>query len=201
MLSAGLLGVLPCAAMADSAAHPASTVLCQSLHQAVQPALTGLMKNDNLLERANRALIANESDRVTLRSLTESIAVNLNAVTQLLGQKFPQNDDPATVASEELMKSRLQAVASHQVNALNVIEGYIQAQDLAQANGESYFSPDRNAPGDFRDKNDPAKATIETPVGSPATLLQIARTQIGALEDSAGIAIMAVVKVCNSPHP
>lgn len=200
MLAAGLLGLLPCAAPADSAVHSPPTILCQTLHQAVQPALDGVLKNDTLLEQADREFVTNQNDRISLRKLTESIATNLNAVAHFLGQEFGKDNDPAASAAEELMKTRLRTVASTQNNALNVIEAYIQAQDLAQAGGESEFSPDRNAPSDFRDRYDPAKPIDQTRVGSPARMLDIARSQIGGLEDSAGIAIMAAVKVCNSPR-
>ncbi len=170
------------------------------------------MKNDGLLETANRAFIGGDIERGSLRGVTQSLAHNLNIVAQLLGQKLPQDADPAMRASQETMKARLNAVASAQNDALNVIQGYLQAEETAHAQNESSsvhptdpgqvgggFNDDQTLHGDFRDMTDPAKPFVETRVGSPTRFLEIARSQIGDLEDSAGIAIMSAVKVCNSP--
>lgn len=211
-LAAGLVGLGPCAAMGDAPVHSTSSPLCQTLHESIQPALAGLMKNDGLLETADRAFTAREIDRGSLRGVTQSLAHNLNLVTRLLGQKFPQDADPAMRASQEAMTARLDAVVSAQNDALNVIQGYLQAEETAQAQNESSavhpvdpgqvgggFNDDQSLHGDFRDMTDPAKPIVETRVGSPTRFLEIARSQIGELEDSAGIAIMSAVKVCNSP--
>lgn len=172
------------------------------------------MKNDGLLEAANRAFVSENVDRAALRSVSESLSHNLNIVTRLLGQKLPEDANPTTRAAQELMKSRLQAVASSQNDALNIIEGYMQADDTARARGQTPvehqadpnqvaggFNDDMALHDDFRNAIDPANPLVETRVGSPSRLLQIARTQIGDLEDSAGIAIMSAVKVCNSTQP
>jgi len=204
VLAAGLAVLFPCTAISASpaAASPAtSSVLCQTLHQAVQPALVGVMKNDNLLEQASRAFMSGGNDRVALSNVTEALVANLNLVARLLAQQFPQDANPVTSASEGLMKSRLQAVASAQSDALNVIEEYQQAEELSRPREGGVFTPDRGTPSDFHSataSKDPARPIVDTPVGSPGRYLQIARSQIGELEDSAGIAIMNAVKVCNS---
>jgi hypothetical protein len=206
--------MLPCAVFGGTPENQAQAALCQTLHQSVQPALDGVMKNDALLETANRAFVSDTVDRGALHSVAESMTHNLSVVTQLLGQKLPQNMNPTTRAAEELMKSRLQAVASAQNDALNIIQGYMQAEDPAQARSQTPvehqadpnqvaggFNDDMALHDDFHNATDPAKPFVETRVGSPARLLQIARAQIGDLEDSAGLAIMSAVKVCNSPQP
>lgn len=211
-LIAGLLGILPCAAFGDAAPNHSPVALCQTLHESVQPALAALMKNDGLLETANRAFASGSVDRGALVSVSESLAQNLNAVRQLLSQKLREERDPSPGASAELMKSRLQAVATAQNDALNVIQGYMQAEETAQTHSQPAaehqgnpnqvgggFNDDIGLHDDFHNVTDPAKPFAETRVGSPARLLQIARSQIGDLEDSAGVAIMSAVKVCNSP--
>jgi hypothetical protein len=211
-LIAGLLGILPCGAFGDAQPNHAPVALCQTLHESVQPALAGLMKNDGLLETANRAFASGTVDRGALMSVSGSLAQNLSAVRQLLSQKLPEERDPSSRTSADLMKSRLQAVATAQNDALNVIQGYMQAEEMAQTHSQTAvehqadpnqvgggFNDDIALHDDFHNVTDPAKPFAETRVGSPARLLQIARSQIGDLEDSAGVAIMSAVKVCNSP--
>lgn len=190
LLSGCLLGV---------SQAPASTGLCQTLHQTVQPALAGVMKNDNLIEEANRAFTAGVVETTTLRSITEALTHNLNSVSQLLGQKLPPDENPATLASEELMTSRLEAVVTAQNDALNLIEGYAQVEENAREQGDTQIDSARTTPSDFHNYKDAARPLIDTRVGSPSRMLEIERSQIGSLEDNAGIAIMSAVKVCNSP--
>lgn len=212
LLVAGLLGMVPCAAFGDAPASQAQTPLCQTLHQSVQPALDGVMKNDGLLEAANRAFVSDSVDRGALRSASESLSHNLLIVRKLLAQKLPADTNPATRGAEELMMSRLEAVVAAQNDALNIIQGYMQAEDTARARSQTAgehpsdpnqvgggFNDDMALHDDFRNVTDPAKPFVETRVGSPSRLLQIARAQIGDLEDNAGVAIMGAVKVCNSP--
>lgn len=214
LLVVGLLGMVPCAAFGDAPASKAQVPLCQTLHQSVQPALDGVMKNDGLLEAANRAFVSENVDRGTLRSVSESLAHNLDIVRKLLAQKLPADTNATTRAAEELMTSRLQSVASAQNDALNIIQGYMQAEDTARARSQSSaehpsdpnqvsggFNDDIALHDDFHNVTDPAKPFVETRVGSPSRLLQIARAQIGDLEDNAGVAIMGAVKVCNSQEP
>src|SRR5690349_8247817 len=123
--------MVPCAAFGDASVNQAQAPLCQTLHQSVQPALDGVMKNDGLLEAANRAFVSESVDRGTLRSASESLAHNLVIVRKLLAQKLPADTNPTTLAAEQLMKSRLEAVVSAQNDALNIIQGYMQADDTA----------------------------------------------------------------------
>lgn len=123
-----------------------TTPLCQTLRQGVQPTLVGLMKNDSLIESANRAVAkmfddqvtqasaSEQIDRLYLRNIAAALAHNLTIIGQLLGQRFPQ-DATSTSASED-MHVRLQTVASAQNDALNLIEGFMQTEDIGRAQGE-----------------------------------------------------------------
>lgn len=204
MAFAGWLGSLPCAASANVQPHPvtADAVLCRTLHSAVQPALTELMKNDTLLEAANRAFAKAGGDRIFLRNAANALTRSLNTISQLLGDGFPQDADAATQASEALMKSSLQAVASAQNDALNLIEGFLQTEDMGRARVEGVQSVDPRTPYiDFAGVpgNMPyAPAGSRDRAGSPVELLQMTRTRISSLEEPAGTAIMSAAQVCNS---
>jgi hypothetical protein len=245
MLAAGLLGATP-----DPSASPLKTiievhssVLCQTLHQAVQPALTGLIKNDNLLDVGNRAFAkmfedqaagathSGEQDRLFLRNVAGALTHNLNVVSDLLGHGFPQDADATTHAAEELMKVRLQAVASAQNDALNLIEGYLQTEDMGRARdefpgGHQSGANEVEGPGPFGDQsgflaefhnaNDPTTPYVDIAglngtmlhgvdgkqaQAAPVSLLQLTRTRIANLEEPAGTAIVAAVQVCSQPKP
>ena len=105
---AGLLGTFPGAA---SASDVHGSVLCQTLHTAVQPSLASLLKNDTLLEAANRALAkmfddesfgatgSADNGRFFLRNVAVALTRNLDSISQLLGHAFPQDANAATLAS------------------------------------------------------------------------------------------------------
>lgn len=158
---AGLLGGTPRAAIADAPASPGpeasaaplktiievrSAGLCKTLHEAVQPTLTGLMKNDSLIEAANRAVAkmfddqraqatgAGQMDRLYLHNVALALTHNLATIAQLLGHGFPQ-DKTSTHASDDI-HDRLQTVASAQNDVLNLIEGILQTDDLGRAQDE-----------------------------------------------------------------
>jgi hypothetical protein len=210
LLSAGLLGSLPRAAIGEPTPRAAPTVLCQTLHQAVQPALAEVMNDDTLLEAASRSFVSEENDRPVLREVAASLTHNLDTIAQLLGREFPQDANATAHASEQLMKLRLQAVASAQNDALNLIEGHMQIQDIARGPDESVEQPGANDAGgafsedqsmrgaDFHDTRDPAKPFVAAQSASPIALLQTMQARIGNLEDAAGIAIMSAVQICNS---
>lgn len=245
---AGLLGLLPCAAMGDTQPSPApnasplktiievrSSLLCQTLHQAVQPTLAGIMKNDSLLDAANRAFAkmfadqaagANGStDRLFLRNVAGALSHNLSTISQILGHGFPQDENATTHAYEELIKARLQAVASAQNDALNLIEGYVTTEDMGRARDEfpgghqsganEVEGPSQDSQGfqaGFHNANDPATPYTDmaglqgtqhgvdgkSPQSSPVALLGLTRTRISGLEEPAGSAVMIAVQVCNS---
>jgi len=156
----GLLGGFPGVAFGDTPSSPApaataaplktiievhTTVLCQTLREGVQPTLTGLMKNDTLIEAANRAVAkmyddqakqsqAGQMDRLYLHDIAGALAHNLAIVAQLLGHRFPQ-DTTSAHASDDI-HTRLQAIASAQNDALNLIEGSLQTDDLGRAQDE-----------------------------------------------------------------
>ena len=217
-------------------------MLCQTLHQAVQPTLTGLIKNDSVLEVSNRALVkmfedeaagskgAAESDRLFLRNAAGALAHNLKVISDLLGHGFPQDPDTSKHAFEELMKARLQAVASAQNDALNLIEGYMQTEDMGRARdefpgghqsgaNEVEGGPAGDAQGfiaQFHNANDPTTPYIDiaglagdaapahtghSAPGSPAALLDLTRTRIGGLEEPAGNAILEAAQACSPPQP
>jgi hypothetical protein len=209
---AGLLGSRPCAAFGDASISPNANAsrLCQTLHETARPALTALLKNDSLFETANRALAT--ADRITLRSVTGDLTGNLNMASQLLGHGFTADANAAARDQEQLMKVRLDAVAAAQNDALNVIEGYAQTRDIAQARDEFPGGRSENAVevlpydnptgtgSDFQNPKDPATAVTGPNQGrleGPAAILQMTRSRISQLEDSAGVAIMSVVQVCN----
>lgn len=191
---AGLFGFFLCAAMSDGASSQ-SSVFCQTLHGAVQPAFAGLMKNDDLLEAANRALTrSTQSDRLFLRSVAGTVTNNLNAVAQLLANGFPQDANSPAHASEELLRSRLQAIASAQNDALNVIEGSIQSEDMDGPNDALGFHNLSNPGTQFLGQTD-GHGGISRVL---ATSLEATRSHISELEDPAGSAIVAADQVCGS---
>lgn len=159
---AGLLVGFPGVAIADAQSSPApaatgaplktiievrSTVLCQTLREGVRPTLAGLIKNDSLIETANRAVAkmfddqakqatdAEQIDRLYLHNVAGALSHNLTTIAQILGHGFPQDTTPMH-ASEEDIHSRLQTIASAQNDALNLIEGYLQTEDVGRAQGE-----------------------------------------------------------------
>lgn len=123
-----------------------SSVLCQTLHKGVQPTLTGLMKNDGLIEAANRAVAkmaddqvkqaaaGEQMDRLYLRDVASAMSHNLNTIAQLLGNAFPQGTT-STSASDDI-HARLQSVASAQNDVLNLIEGFMATEDIGRAQDE-----------------------------------------------------------------
>lgn len=199
MACAGWLGLLPGAGL--GASSRSASVLCQTLHSAAQPTLTGLMQNDNLLEAANSALRrSNDDNHLFLRNVAVRMARNLDTIAQTLGNGFPPDANSPTYASEELMKTRLQAVASAQNDALNLIDGYVQTEELTQARdefpagepaiNEGYHTSDPGTPHDLSVSRERA--------GTLAALLESARSRIGDLEEPAGSAIVAAAQVCSS---
>ncbi|HZZ00098.1 MAG TPA: hypothetical protein VFE36_11035 [Candidatus Baltobacteraceae bacterium] len=187
------------------------SVLCQTLRNSAQPALTKLMNDDSLLENANRAFAT--SDALVVRNVIGDLTANLNTIAKLLGKGFAPDANSTVNEQEQLMKGRLEAVASAQNDALNLIEGYVQTQDMGRARDSFPGGRGANAvevlPYDSahgtgaevqtpNDPTAPATGANRGRVEGPAAILQSTQTQIGQLEDSAGIAIMAVVQVCNS---
>lgn len=193
VLSLGLLGVSPA---------PASPVLCQTLHAAVQPALTGLLKNDNLLEQANQA--AAKRDHLGLGSYTHSVSANLNVVATLLVHGFPHDDDSAASAYEDLIKKRLEAIAAAQGDAVNIIEVYQQSQDVGQDHDEfaGKYGEARGYHEPFDTANDPTAAVAKPDgTGDLVAVLTATRSRISNLEEPAGMAIMAAQQACSSQKP
>ena len=228
----GLLGASPAAAPTPKVIIEVRTsALCQVLHEAVRPTLAGLMKNDSLLEAANRAIApSDETSGPLLRNVVVAVAHNLDTVSQLLGHQFPQDANPSMHASAVLIKARLQMVASAQNDALNLIEGYIQTADMGRARdefpgGHQSGANEVEAPGvdsqgynaEFHNADDPptppvdiagmqgnmphAVAKSSVQAGNRAALLAQTRSRIGSLEDAAGVAIMTAAQLCSSPQP
>jgi hypothetical protein len=174
------------------------------LHEVVRPALAGLMKNDNLLDVANRAVApSDETSGPLFRNAVGAVARNLDAISQLLGRQFPQDANASAHASAALIKSRLQAVALAQNDALNLIEGYVQTQDMGRARDElpgaqGYNAESRNA-GD--PPTPPAPLQHSALSENLAAQLKQTRARIGSLEDAAGIAVMSAAEACSSPPP
>ncbi|HVA34460.1 MAG TPA: hypothetical protein VNG31_09945 [Candidatus Baltobacteraceae bacterium] len=211
-LSAGMLGLFPgVAAGAPSSRDVRTSALCQSLRETARPALTGLMKNDGLLEEAQRALTT--SDRLALRTVTGDLAANLSEVSEFLGHGFPQDANATAASQEQLMKVRLEAVASAQNDALNVIEGFTQTQDIGRARNDFPGGREENEaellPFDTEHRTGAGVASPTDPatpltglnqeqLADPAAPFQMTRSRIGQLEDKAGVAVMAVAQLCNS---
>lgn len=241
ILAIGLLGATPepSASPLKTIIEVHSSVLCQTLHQAVQPTLGGLIKNDNILDVSDKALAKMfddqaagakgnvESDRLFLRNAAGALAHNLKTISDLLGHQFPQDANAANHASEELMKTELQAVASAQNDALNLIEGYTETEDMGRARDEFVGGHQNGASeveggpagdmqgftAEFHNANDPTKPFIDiaglngttshgvngkTPHGSPVAILDLTRTRITGLEQPAGMAVVAAAEICST---
>lgn len=215
MLLAGLLGSLPYAASADAPAHTA--ILCQTLHQTAQPALAGLMQNDNLLESATHAAAkvsvdraagathSEDADRQVLREAADALSHSLSVISQKLSAGFPQDPDAAARASEQRLKSSLEAVTSAQNDALNLIEGYVATDEVSHEN-DDFYRGRQIASAPVQDNPltpAPPFATLATGTQpqNPSAYLQSARSRISNLEEPAGSAILAAEQVCSSSHP
>lgn len=158
----GLLLSVPRVAIADAQASPApaassaplktiievrATVLCQTLRDGVRPTLAGLMKNDSLIEAANRAVAklvddqakqatgSGQIDRLYLRNVAGALSHNLSTIDDLLGHRFPQDTSPMHASVEDI-HARLASIASAQNETLNLIEGYLQTEEIGRAQDE-----------------------------------------------------------------
>jgi hypothetical protein len=127
-----------------------SNALCTTLRQNIAPTIAGLMKNDEIIGAGHRAFAkmshdqagtssaAIDIDKLYLEQVETRLVHNLEVVDRLLGdqKRFPaepKNDDERDAL---VMRAQLQAVASSQRKALDLVSGTLETESLGQMQHE-----------------------------------------------------------------
>ena len=119
-----------------------SRYLCQALTERVQPAILGLMKNDQIIEEGRRGLLktaddgrihANQQfDLNALRDVANAIQRNAATIDTILADAATFKSAPGT-ADEQLaaeMKKRLIAILARQKLVMNAIYATVETSQL-----------------------------------------------------------------------
>lgn len=183
-----------------------SSAVCATLRRNVFQAVQGLRVNDGLIEQGKLILEkigydakaqpesvsivggaggASQMDDMQLELLVHDLAENLDKIDALLSEAQAFPDASASTDERKLLqaKSRLEAVAERQREALNLLSGTAETNELL----------------DLQSRRNPVDASFHPPiaqrVSSPETM-QSSRTLLQRSEEAVTPALLPVIAVC-----
>jgi hypothetical protein len=146
ILAIAVADAAPQATPPPTIAKVRSRALCSTLRENIAPALLALSRNEHVIDAGRDQLLAmgkdrvvgatdgwRRLDRVRLENLITPIETNIETVDKLLedATKFPNQPHTVDDVDAARMKAQLLGILSQQKAALNVLNGTVETQDLA----------------------------------------------------------------------
>lgn len=169
----------PAATPLKTISHVYSKRLCTGLRRSIAPAVGRVLQNDRVMQTSRplfQSFVKNSSsgsqagtdmDVMRLEQLINPMVKNTQEIERLLNDSVyprnPQNDEDKQLL---IMRAQLQAVLAQQKQALDLISGFVDTQNMAelQAAGHDY---DKAINGTDQSKTPPGSSNSNTPQTSP----------------------------------